>query len=64
LLLLLLLQDVTKRAALQPLLVAEADHLQWVYDAALYGRVGDVPAAAIAQGDDDFGTGALFVEPA
>lgn len=53
-------QDVSKRAALQPVIAGEADHLAWVYTSALYGTVALHETDAAAEGSFDENAGCLF----
>eukprot|EP00879_Flechtneria_rotunda_P020749 GHRR01021839.1.p1 GENE.GHRR01021839.1~~GHRR01021839.1.p1 ORF type:complete len:765 (+),score=247.75 GHRR01021839.1:296-2296(+) len=50
--------DASTRAALQPMLLSESDHLEEIYFAALYG--GPTLADSIAHGSHDDSDGSLF----
>lgn len=48
------------QADMQTLLAEEAEHMQWVYTAALYGTGGLNPTDSSARGDFEESTGSLF----
>lgn len=54
------IQDLAKRQALQPALADEAEHLSWMYSAALYGTGALHATDGGAHGDFEHSTGCLF----
>lgn len=58
-----LLQDPAQQAHMQTLLEEEAEHLQWVYGAALYGTANLQASNSSARGDFEASTGSLFSAP-
>lgn len=58
-----LLQDSAQQAHMQTLLAEEAEHLQWVYGAALYGTANLQASDINARGDFQASTGSLFSAP-
>lgn len=55
-----LAQNPAVQAHVQTLLKEEAEHMQWVYSAALYGTVNLQASDAANHGDFEESTGSLF----